>query len=59
MAAQVAEDFKMLTHCCRCKIFVKVDFNNFLGKAKTCLFFFKNKDCFNINYLYKVYPKVD
>ena len=22
-------------------------------------FFFKNKDCFNINYLYKVYPNVD
>ena len=31
----------------------------FREKPKKNFFFFLNIDCFNINYLYKVYPEVD
>ena len=37
------------------RIFAWDDFYNFSWEAKNC--FFKNRDYFNINYLYKIYSK--
>ena len=44
---------------CRCGIVAQVDFYNFSGEAENFFFFFfLNADCFSIDYLYHVYPKV-